>query len=599
MLVSGDGYVVNQEPDATKDESPSECACLSLDNLVTDHEKVLQSSGGGNKNENENIGSPTCKEDDLDAQSHDHPCQDPCQDDVRRQIDTIEKQRAIASQKHTEALEKLAHHLEFLRGEHARVAKLAAVAHLALEWGTVRQEDELIVDLKKEMEDHATWAVRSHGKLRGQTPSAQKRLHVNHQLSLLDIEYSRKASLTTLRRLTEQIEDTESASTAINIQGGVQRVVNPHCTPSEHMVHQLEESQATEDDTGILGDVLYTRLDLDRSEESEETLLEPLFPVLESNRKYQATAADLTLQSSDGTRAEAKGSVIDSGAARCAIDYQHLKRWFPKVIIRPTGRSFHDASGNRMRIAGEVDLAFLLGDLKLWTTVYVFHGLGHHFLLGVNAIHQHGLTISSERSILFSERPEATTASSIPLTMANCNICDSTDTSTNIVPTAVNPCHCSRADVTCCLTEMCLKVQLHKHHDDFTQQPLSLACYNITPIDVRTQRPLSTEKQTEVRVHYRVKLSPGETTIVPLEYGQMCKGEETTAEVEVSQMFMDQFPDIRITPLSYHSTLTRHVNLRMKNVGQKTITLVSNELVAIATYHAKRPKARPLIGHLV
>ena len=301
------------------------------------------------------------------------------------------------SQKHTEALEKLAHHLEFLRGEHARVAKLAAVAHLALEWGTVRQEDELIVDLKKEMEDHATWAVRSHGKLRGQTPSTQKRLHVNHQLSLLDIEYSRKASLTTLRRLTEQIEDTESASTAINIQGGVQRVVNPHCTPSEHMVHQLEESQATEDDTGILGDVLYTRLDLDRSEESDETLLEPLFPVLESNRKYQATAADLTLQSSDGTRAEAKGSVIDSGAARCAIDYQHLKRWFPKIIIRPTGRSFHDASGNRMRIAGEVDLAFLLGDLKLWTTVYVFHGLGHHFLLGVNAIHEHGLTISSER----------------------------------------------------------------------------------------------------------------------------------------------------------------------------------------------------------
>ena len=37
---------MNRESDATKDESLLECASLSLDNPVTNHEKVLQSSGG-------------------------------------------------------------------------------------------------------------------------------------------------------------------------------------------------------------------------------------------------------------------------------------------------------------------------------------------------------------------------------------------------------------------------------------------------------------------------------------------------------------------------------------------------------------------------
>ena len=97
---------------------------------------------------------------------------------------------------------------------------------------------------------------------------------------------------------------------------------------------------------------------------------------------------------------------------------------FPNMTMRRTTRAFHDASGNRMNIMGEIDLGFWVGDLLLWTVVYVFGNLGHSFLLGVNAINENGLTISSVRSILYSERPEATSDSHIPLTMKACHICE-------------------------------------------------------------------------------------------------------------------------------------------------------------------------------
>ena len=521
-------------------------------------------------------------------------------DTSHRQDEMTKRKRAYASQIQAEALEKLIHSLEFLRSEHVRISKQAAVIQLALEAGTVHQDTELVMNLKMEMEDHAQWVNRGILGF-GQSLNPPKRLHTAHTRSLLDVAQAREMTFTHLQQITQQIEDTTSEASTVQVQGKIQEIINSKCTPSTYMLSQLEDSQATPDDTGIRDDVIYARLDTDRSEEAED--MEPLFPVSESSRKYQATAADLTLQSPDGTRIIAKGSVIDSGAARCAIDFAHLKRWFPNIAIRPTGRSFHDASGNRMNIVGEVDLAFLLGDLVLWTTVYVFRGLGHHFLLGVNAIHEHGLTISSVRSVLFSERPEATSASEIPLTMANCSICDSTEPPHAMTATLEKsqhdatltpeiPCDCPKIDLIYSVPERCLKVKRHRNLNDGASKPTSLPCYGITPTDVRTQAPDSREQRTEVRINHRVTLGPGETAIIPLEYGTLCEGEETTAEVEVSELFAAEYPMIRIAQLSYHSTLTRHANLRVKNMSESHVKLKANTLVATATYHARRPKAR-------
>ena len=106
---------------------------------------------------------------------------------------------------------------------------------------------------------------------------------------------------------------------------------------------------------------------------------------------------------------------MDSGAAWSAIDATALANAFPAAKITKSSRKFRDASDRLMPLLGSVWLQFYIGDLLLDTEVFVFKKLGAPFLLGVNALHQHGLTISNYRGIIYSEKPEATVDSREPI----------------------------------------------------------------------------------------------------------------------------------------------------------------------------------------
>ena len=88
-------------------------------------------------------------------------------------------------------------------------------------------------------------------------------------------------------------------------------------------------------------------------------------------------------------------SIVDSGAAWCAIRLSTLKQKFPHLVsqIQATRMKFRDASGNRMSLVGRVEISIWVGTRRLTTSAFVFDRLGAEFLLGVNAIRRNGCVI--------------------------------------------------------------------------------------------------------------------------------------------------------------------------------------------------------------
>ena len=473
--------------------------------------------------------------------------------------------------------------LESLRRQKSELLKKIAVLSVEVDTKMAIADKAIMHDLNAEMKEHAVIAER----LGTPTRAKSSRLQGNHSLKTrLWHAMEKRSLLTQLNLITAQIKDTQVSEQISSIMP----VINKNCKPSKSMELEMEHSQATPTEEGIRQDALYVRLDLDRHEEPTGDDLEPLFITRgPAQARYQATAADLRLCNQQGDEVLAKGSIVDSGAARCAMNYAQFKKWFPTTKLRPTAKAFRDASGNRMNIAGEVDLGFWIGDLLLWTTVYVFWNLGHSFLLGVNAIYDNGLTISSVRSKLYSERPEATDQSHVPLTMmAPCVVCDDSGPNLSITPTP--SCECTRRELHCNRDEMCLTVSDHG-----TTAPAKMPCYRAP--DVAKEPPK--EDITDVRIAFKSTIHPGEVITVPLDYGKLHKGEETTAEVAVDDVFLTQFPQLTVMELTYHSTLKLHAHVRIKNTSISKITIPAHTLYGKATYHAKRARSQPRGTHEV
>ena len=455
--------------------------------------------------------------------------------------------------------------------------------------GVDTQDAQLAADLEREcreMERAAEDNARGRSPTLGTIYQARNRLHHGHQLTLLDQEHDRHASILTLQQLTASIRDTEAAVHAMRVSD-VAMVANPYCQPDPELACELMAAQATESEEEMCADTLYVRMDMERSDGLEPEAFFNIRAIDTKQRRLQATATDLRLQDPSGKVAVTKGAIVDSGAVRCAIDYAELRRLFPNSAIQPTQREFKDASGNRMSIVGEVELAFWLGDLLLWTTVYVFRKLGAGFLLGVNALYHHGLTISSYRGVLFSEKPEATPASQVPLSMAICTIAaDEPPHRTPPKDQFQHRCPCDSISLACDLDDMCLNAR--SHSSSGIQN-----CYSVQPTDACSTNCPEPEKVTEVRVVHRVVIKPGETVVVPLAYGELHKGPETTAEVEVDEIFLRSNPQLTILPTSYHSTLNLHANMKVHNRGSQPCKLRGSTLVGRAVYHHKRPRGPP------
>ena len=487
--------------------------------------------------------------------------------------------------RHMETMQKMQQAITSLQKQKSELLTRVATLRAKIDNKVATLDQDTVQDLNDEMREHAKDAERLGMPARARS----SKIHGGGDLkSTLWETVERRSLLTQINLLTAEIQDSKAAEYIASVQP----IINKHCKPSELMQLNIEHSQATSTDEGIRQDALYARLDFDRHEEPTEDSLEPLFiadRLTESKRyknKYQATAADLRLRNEAGDEAEAKGSIVDSGAARCAMNYAHFRQWFPTTKLRPTTKAFKDASGNRMNIAGEVDLGFWIGDLLLWTTVYVFWNLGHSFLLGVNAIHDNGLTISSVQGKLYSELPEATPQSHVPLTMMACAVCE--DTQPRPPLASVSNCECNHRQLHCNKDDLCLTVSNHGK-----MMSSKTKCYRST-IDAKESPK---EQVTEVRFPFKTTIKPGEVVTVPLEYGKLHKGDETTAEVAVDNIFLSEHPQLAVMELTYHSTLNLHANIRMKNRSSEKVSIPPHALFGWATYHSGRMRPQHRSAH--
>ena len=116
--------------------------------------------------------------------------------------------------------------------------------------------------------------------------------------------------------------------------------------------------------------------------------------------KYHSMKASLPFIVPDSADVHVN-SVVDSGAARCALRFEYMKRKLPHLVeqMQPSGLRFRDASKNRMSLRGKVPISLRVGAITVQATAYVFDDLGADFLLGNNAMKANGMRIdfSSDR----------------------------------------------------------------------------------------------------------------------------------------------------------------------------------------------------------
>ena len=146
-------------------------------------------------------------------------------------------------------------------------------------------------------------------------------------------------------------------------------------------------------------------------EELDPTLpAEPLFLVRnEENRQYQSMTAWLGYEDAPAAEGDERralailDTVVDSGAAYCAMSLDCLRQHFPNhhAQMRATDKRFTDASGNLMPAAGVVDFTIRLGDCRLRTSMYIIRRLGVPVLLGTNALMTNGLVINAHKRLLY------------------------------------------------------------------------------------------------------------------------------------------------------------------------------------------------------
>ncbi|MDC0525346.1 hypothetical protein OAO87_00010 [bacterium] len=315
---------------------------------------------------------------------------------------------------------------------------------------------------------------------------------------------------------------------------------------------------------------------------------------------YQSTAMELRLGATKEQIDKMAQAIVDSGAAWSAIDSKVLARLCPEAKIVPPDREFKDASNRRMRVKGSTKLWFQIGDLKLLTTVFVFEGLGAEFLLGVNSIRQHGLTISSRRQIIFSEADEATAGSQEPIRFERHqappdahavhttqeDVVSDTDCACSAVKRSFDEALESTGNqdwqITCDKTECRLELigptgQLTEHR-----------CFAIQPVGVTSSQkqgePLPPSDDTWVALralrNYVVKAGRKGQEI-RLEYDRNFTGSVKLLEVASASEFISS-TGLQTIRTQYHSSMNLHANTLVTNHSVMDVPVKKGTLVAWA-----------------
>ena len=189
-------------------------------------------------------------------------------------------QRSRDRQLQAEAQQQLSRSLDTLREERRKTLRKAALAQVRIERSAQEQESSIVATLQVEMRKHASAAERLGMSSRPRSlrirGHRQSTLWDSHDKASLWESHDKASSITKLHKITASTNAAQDILTALKLKEGLEEIRNQYCRESEAMTMELENSQATEDDEGIRGDVLYARLDLERAEEPEEDA-EPLF----------------------------------------------------------------------------------------------------------------------------------------------------------------------------------------------------------------------------------------------------------------------------------------------------------------------------------
>jgi hypothetical protein len=321
----------------------------------------------------------------------------------------------------------------------------------------------------------------------------------------------------------------------------------------------------------------------------------------------------LTLTDAVGT-VKTLRAIVDSGAAWSAIDAAALADAFPNVHVSPSTRKFRDASDRLMPLLGSVQLNFRIGDLTLSTEIFVFRKLGAPFLLGVNALHQHGLTISNYRGIIYSEKPDATAASHEPLQFAPAA---PANFATDGHSEADRKCgRCLLAHVqdgsntsdTCDLCPMCPSSDwvLVCDADGCTLKArstsgreLHMGCERVPPFQATTGEPDANEYCASLRTRKRYVVPAGTRGFeIRLRYSTHLHGPTKSIEVALTNAFKSEYcsPTFTVLDTQLHSSMNASVPLLVSNAGSHDVVIPADLHVADAAVYAPtsaRTRKRP------
>ena len=533
---------------------------------VMHSDNAALSPGEGGENDSSNHK----KKDDTDSMKH------------MKRKDKRKTTVAQLRRKATEQLNALVHKTNILKTNYVRAIRTRDATADEI---NALQEDSELLSLQTAMRECESEAYKLTGATEhsGQPHSLTKHARMARTKNLVNqnklahakskqvtIDRTKGLALTDLRQAVDDLRVLQTTVEALTIQEKdteMQALLNPECTD----VKTTDDKEAPLDT--FQSNTIYVNLDgLEDDTHSTDTEIEEFFlkrPL--GSTTYHSTYTTLQLRIDEQLRS--LNAIVDTGAAYCAISQSKLRELFPNAPIQTEARRFKDASGNLMPLVGSVRLRFKIGDLWLWTTVFVFERLGAAFLLGVNAMEPNELAVSYKRSVIFSEANDATSRSFEKVHSKTTK--DNTHTAFAFSDAGCE-CGCeTRGDTLLC----------YEPH----QRCLSLECADGRTTSIfchRGKRILHTDLEPTaitMRTTCKHKIPAGSVAQpITLKYSQYLKGPDTTVELELDPEFKSELRSKGVVFNDYHlhSSRNQHACILVSNPTDQDIVIRGDRLVA-------------------
>ena len=438
------------------------------------------------------------------------------------------------------------------------------------------EDAECIATLKRDIQ---TWDVESRGRKRptyvptlpaehnaskarfqAWTTSIDKRTHAS---KILLLEQELRLFETMVPLLKSEMEFTANSTDRI-----IRPVTNPFAIDEEEPQARFAQLQPMEEDV--------MQIWVDPLMEAHDLFLAGAVARLQDDvaPAYHATAMQLPLEDETGRRATIR-AIVDSGAAWSALDLDTLQKYFSGIHMLPSDRKFKDASSNMMQVRGRISINFVIGDLKLATTAYVFQNLGAPFLLGVNSLHDHQLALSTQRRVIFSEHPHASPASTAPLEFAHLVDTECDDCIENNSDIKSGTCHCAHANQ---LTISC--DTQHRHFTVKTPEDVKVVPFNAERVPIShilhtNNADIVTERSSYhsvLRADRDYEIPPGARAIeIRLAYDSYCVGRVRDLRVKALDSFLQQHHD-RLTCVSEQLHTSMNASVAWLLTAQPNLT---------------------------